>query len=74
MVSSITATFDHGVFRPDSAVDLPEASRVRLIVEPLVDEEEAKTEMLKEFDRICDEYPVYSTEPHLTCDQMHERR
>jgi predicted DNA-binding antitoxin AbrB/MazE fold protein len=72
MISSITATYENGVFHPDTAVDLPAASRVRLIVQPI--EGEIKPGMLKELDEICKDHPVYSNEPHLTRDQLHERR
>ena len=71
MSQIITATFDGNVFKPDIPITLPERTRVRLVVEPIDAEE--KTNFLKEFDELCDEHPIYSTEPYLTRDQLHER-
>ena len=73
IMSQVTsAVFDGGVFRPDSPVGLPPETRVSLVVEPL-DESNDAAAILAEFDAICDEIVVVSSEPHLTRDQLHER-
>ncbi|MEX2141235.1 MAG: antitoxin AF2212-like protein [Pirellulales bacterium] len=67
----VTATFDGSVFKPDTPVTLPDRTRVRLVIEPINTDE--KTKFLEEFDQLSDEHPIYSTEPYLTRDQLHER-
>jgi predicted DNA-binding antitoxin AbrB/MazE fold protein len=71
MMQTITATFENGVFKPAQQPNLPEHSKVRLIVEPLTVDKEiaAKLAALQAFWK--------KTRPHskhLTRDQLHERR
>lgn len=67
----VSATYVNGVFRPDQAISLPANTRVRLVIERV--DADQKTKFLEEFDQLCDEHPIYSTEPYLTRDQLHER-
>lgn len=38
MTTTVTATFENGVLRPDQALQLGEHERVKLTIEPLADE------------------------------------
>ena len=69
----ITATYVDGVFRPDTLVALTEGQRVRLVIEPLLPETD-HAEALKALEEIWRTSKICSTEPHLTRDQLHERR
>jgi hypothetical protein len=65
-----------GVFKPDGDVGLPPQTRVELVIRPI---QQPKTQeeldaLWKEFDQLCAEHPIHSTEPYLTRDQLHERR
>jgi predicted DNA-binding antitoxin AbrB/MazE fold protein len=71
MSEVVAATYVDGVFRPDHMISLPANTRVRLVIEPI--DAEQKSKFLEEFDQLCDEHPIYSTEPYLTRDQLHER-
>ncbi|MCI0682470.1 MAG: antitoxin family protein [Gemmataceae bacterium] len=72
MAQVITATFEDGVLKPDGKLDLAPGSKVRLVVEspdlPIEDDP------LDELDRLCDEFPITSTTPRLTRDQLYDRR
>jgi predicted DNA-binding antitoxin AbrB/MazE fold protein len=76
MSNVIHATFVDGVFKPDGNVSLPPQTRVELLVRPLQEPRspEELDALWKEFDKLCEEHPIYSTEPYLTRDQLHERR
>jgi predicted DNA-binding antitoxin AbrB/MazE fold protein len=71
MSQIVTATFDGSVFKPDIPVTLAGHTRVRLVIEPIDTDEKSK--FLEELDDLCNEHPIYSTEPYLTRDQLHER-
>jgi predicted DNA-binding antitoxin AbrB/MazE fold protein len=74
MTTSISAIFDHGVFRPETAVTLPEGTRVTVVVstpEPLPAD---VVDPLDELDRLCDEEPINLGGIKYTRDQLHERR
>ena len=75
-MSSVTATYIAGVFKPDQAVDLPENARVQLIIQPEWKQlsTEELDELWKEFDELAKEFPIRSTGPMPTRDELHERR
>ena len=71
MSQIITAIFEHGVFKPETKLDLVAGAKVQLIVTPfneakLVDEQNAG-------DRICDDKPIRSPEPRMTREQLNYR-
>ena len=70
----VTATFDHGVLKPDTPLDLPANARVRLTIERLQPEAGEPLDALDALDQLCDEYPIDSEGNILTRDQLHERR
>jgi predicted DNA-binding antitoxin AbrB/MazE fold protein len=72
MVHTITATFEDGVLKPAQPLDLPEHAQVRLTVEPLVTELTTE-ERLAALDNLMRLAKPHSG-PHLTRDELHERR
>ena len=79
MTQTITATFEDGVLKPTQPLDLPEHAQVSVTIEIL------KSDLQKEWDATRDQRlaaldewmrmaKIHSTEPHLTRDQLHERR
>jgi predicted DNA-binding antitoxin AbrB/MazE fold protein len=72
MVHTITATFEDGVLKPSQPLDLPEHAQVRLTVEPLDTEltTEDRLAALDNLMRLAKSHPG----PHLTRDELHERR
>ena len=79
MTHSITATFENGVFKPTLPLDLPEQTHVRLTVELLhsaiqKEWDEKREERLAALESLWKNIRVHSTEPHLTREQLHERR
>jgi len=72
MFHIIIATFEDGVLKPAQPLDLPEHAQVRVTVEPL-DTELSTEERLAALDnltRLAKPHPG----PHLTRDELHERR
>jgi predicted DNA-binding antitoxin AbrB/MazE fold protein len=76
MTGTVTAVFENGVFRPESACDLPEGSRVVLAIQEerreLSDEE--KRERLRAMVERMKANPLPPDAPRFTRDEMHERR
>jgi predicted DNA-binding antitoxin AbrB/MazE fold protein len=75
-MSTVSATYVAGVFRPDQAVDLPENSRVQLIIQREGKQLSAQEfdELWNEFDRLAEEFPIQTAGPMPTRDELHERR
>ncbi len=78
MTQTITATFEDGVLKPAQPLDLPEHAQVRLTIETLHSEiqkqwDATKEERLAALEELW-KTPVCSTEPHMTRDQLNERR
>lgn len=73
MQQMITAVFEGGMLKPDQTLDLPEHAHVRLIIESLESSPSTAQDAMEEFDRLCEESPIYPTGPRLTRDQLHER-
>jgi predicted DNA-binding antitoxin AbrB/MazE fold protein len=76
MTQTITATFEDGVLKPVQPLNLPEHTQVRLTLELLTEDEQKKRnqEALAALEEVWKNIRVHSTEPHLTRDQLHERR
>jgi predicted DNA-binding antitoxin AbrB/MazE fold protein len=73
MIQIIIATFEDGVLKPDTMLDLPAGARVRLYMDSEPASEAMQDDAFTEWERLCDESPIHSIEPHLTRDQLHER-
>jgi predicted DNA-binding antitoxin AbrB/MazE fold protein len=76
-MSTVTAVFENGVFRPESPCDLPEGARVVLAIQeeskkPLSDEE--KRAILQAMVERMKANPLRADAPRFTRDEMHERR
>lgn len=74
MTQSITATFEDGVLKPDAKLNLASGTKVRLFIDSASASDGAQEDLLAEWEQLCDQAPVCSIEPHLTRDQLHERR
>jgi predicted DNA-binding antitoxin AbrB/MazE fold protein len=73
MTTQITATFVNGTFKPDAAVPLAEQARVKLTIEPLVEQLDPMDawQSLKAWIK---QKPLHGLGRHLTRDELHERR
>lgn len=76
MTQIISATFDNGVFTPAQHVNLPEHAKVQLTVEYIDVEHQKKqnAETLAALEALWKNTRIHSKEPHLTREQLHERR
>lgn len=76
MTQTVTATFENGVLKPTQPLNLPEHSQVRATLELLDAGEQLKRnqETLAALESLWQNSHICSTEPHLTRDQLHERR
>lgn len=74
MTTSITAIYDHGIFRPETPVTLPEGTRVTLTVDIDDQERQKRREAVEELLRLSEEIGFDSGGERLTRDQLHERR
>jgi predicted DNA-binding antitoxin AbrB/MazE fold protein len=76
MTQTITATFEDGVLKPAQPLDLPERAQVRLIVQFLAEDQRKKQneETLAALEDLWKSTRIFSKEPYLTRDQLHERR
>jgi hypothetical protein len=73
-MNPISATWTGGAFKPDEAVALPDQSRVRLTVEPIIEwSPERATAALAVLQKLIRERPIRSG-LRFTRDQIHERR
>jgi predicted DNA-binding antitoxin AbrB/MazE fold protein len=75
MIEVVTATFEDGVLKPDSRLQLPPHCRVRLLVQPLEeDTEEARRQAWEAVERLWQQSALDSQGARLSRDQLHERR
>jgi predicted DNA-binding antitoxin AbrB/MazE fold protein len=72
MTEIITATFENGVLRPDTSLNLPSGAKVQLTVTACKQADEVVDD-LDELDRLCEQNPIDSGGVRLTRDQLHER-
>ncbi len=73
MKTFTTATFENGHFKPDQPFDLPERSRVRLIVEMIPEPAVARLAAWASLYRRFRERPIRSGGRHLARDELLER-
>jgi hypothetical protein len=73
MTTQVTATVVGGMLKPDDNLHLAEQTRVKLTVEPIVDNLESTDawEALKAWIR---QSPLHGLGRRLTRDELHERR
>jgi predicted DNA-binding antitoxin AbrB/MazE fold protein len=74
MTQMITATFEDGVFKPDSGLDLANGAKVQLIITPSTSAVDDRRRAWKELEQYRLEHPIDSEGHRLTRDQLHERR
>lgn len=75
MSQPILATFENGVLRPDTPLDLPAGTRVHIVIldpQPALSEEEQRNAW-QGFDKLCEEISVDTGGERLTRDQLYDR-
>lgn len=79
MTTDVLATFEDGVFKPETPVDCPDHSRVRLKIEQ-VDRQarwdatrEERDAALKRFIEGAIKHPIHSGGERFTRDELYER-
>ena len=73
MTTQVTATFADGVLKPDQTLPLTDQVRVRLTIEPLV-EQLGPLEAWESLKAWIQQNPLHGLGRHLTRDELHERR
>jgi hypothetical protein len=73
MTTQVIATVVGGMLKPDQTLPLAEQTRVRLIIEPLVEplNPQDAWQSLKAWIQL---KPMHGLGPHLGRDELHERR
>jgi hypothetical protein len=73
MTTRTTATVVNGMLKPDGRLPLPDQTRVTVTIEPIEERLEPAQawESLKAWIRA---NPLHGLGPHLTRDELHERR
>lgn len=76
MAQIIKATFEDGVLKPGQPLNLPSPCEVRVTIERLYDESKVvkPEDALTALEDLWRSDKIQSQEPHLTRDQLHERR
>jgi predicted DNA-binding antitoxin AbrB/MazE fold protein len=69
----VTAIYEDGILRPESEINLPPQTRVRITVETLAEDTPMTAEPWETWERVCEENPVDSGGERLSRDRLHER-
>jgi predicted DNA-binding antitoxin AbrB/MazE fold protein len=74
MTTTVTATFENGVLRPDETLLLEERARVRVTIEPLETWSEEKAQAAwEELQRMIREKPLHFGGEKFTRDELYDR-
>ena len=80
MSQTILATYEDGVLKPSEPLDLSPQAKVQLTIDPVPSVQPATVELTPDEQRAAliahwsQLRPIISSEPHLTRDELHERR
>jgi hypothetical protein len=74
MITQIEATLINGAFQPDEPLPLPNLSRVRLTVEPVIDSGDDPQAAWKSIQSRLQARPLHFGGQRYTRDELHERR
>ncbi len=74
MKTLLTATVENGQLKLDRPLDLPERSRVSLVVVPLPESEDARLAAWASLKQRLRQRPIHSGGRRFTRDELHERR
>jgi len=72
MTQFVTATFEDGMFKPDASLNLPAHTRVRLTVEPILEQAD-RIQAWKEFEELLEVDSVEAPGRKFTRDELHDR-
>jgi predicted DNA-binding antitoxin AbrB/MazE fold protein len=73
MSHTIHATFEDGVFKPDTPLQLPSNTRVRLLIEPLIDGNPELVAAWRDLEQLWEEIEIDSGSPPPTREELHDR-
>lgn len=79
MIQKVPATFRNGAFVPDEKCDLPENTRVQVIIEsgdlipPKVTDEDERKAILKRMAERRRQNPIPENAPKFTREELHDR-
>jgi len=75
MSTEVIATFENGVFKPETPVECVDHSRVRLTVEPIKAEltHEDRQAAWERSKQNIQQFPVHSQGERFTRDELHDR-
>ncbi|MGH7202591.1 MAG: hypothetical protein ACREJB_18435 [Planctomycetaceae bacterium] len=74
MKAEVTATLIDDMLKLDHPIELPNHSRVRVIVEPVSETNVSWKSAMEAFKRLCEEHPIHSGGLRYTREELHERR
>ena len=76
MSQVVTANFENGVLKPSEPLDLEPNAEVQLTIDvmPAKSDIQRRRDALAKLMELCLTSPIHPNEPHLTRDQLHERR
>ena len=74
MIARRTATVLAGEIKLDDPIDLPDRSRVTVLIEPSSVETASRQEAMTRLEELCRDHPVSSGGQRFSRDELHERR
>jgi predicted DNA-binding antitoxin AbrB/MazE fold protein len=80
MIQKVPATYKNGTFVPDEECDLPENTRVQVVIDtgnlipPKVTDENERRAILKRMAERRRKNPIPADAPRFTREELHERR
>jgi len=74
MITQTTAIVRDGVLHPDAPLELPDETRVRVTIEPVVMDQESRLAALKRLQQLIKDRPINSGGLRYTREELHERR
>lgn len=74
MIARRTATVLAGEIKLDDPIDLPDRSRVTVLIEPSSVETASWQEAMTRLEELCRDHPVSSGGQRFSRDELHERR
>jgi len=74
MITQTTAVVRDGALHPDEPLRLPEETRVRVTIEPVVIDRESRLAALKRLQQLIKDRPICSGGLKYTREELHELR
>ena len=74
MIARRTATVVAGEIKLDDPIDLPDRSRVTVLIEPTIADATNWQEAMTRLEELCHDHPIRSGGQRFSRDELHERR